>query len=159
MKQIFGKSLSDYFNVAKPFVLLIALLGITRLVLSLTGTPNSTTKWFSMTAATWLGVLYYSVRIHVTRFGSYKQLLAVLALINLPAQAIAIVGIAIAIFSGHNNVFSAPEYGGDANPWLHLGAHVVFGTTLGTLIPWLFGCAILAVTRRATRETPAVNAR
>src|SRR5262245_62149998 len=106
---IFGKRLSDYASFCKVFLVLIPLIGVVRLALSLGGAPNSTARWFSMTVMAWIAVVYYSVRVHTTGFGSYKQLLPVVALLNLSAQAVAITGIAIAIFSGNNNVFSSPE--------------------------------------------------
>jgi hypothetical protein len=148
---IFGKPLSAYVRFARPFLILIVVLGIARLALSLGGVPNSTTKWLSMTAAGWIGILYYSVRVHTAGFGSYKQLLVVVALLNITAQAIAIVAIAIAMATGVDNIFSAPEYafGSDGKTWLHLGAHLVIGTTVGTLLPWLIGSGVLAVTKKS----------
>ena len=149
---IFGKRLSEYVAFSKPFLGLILVVGIARLVLSLGGVPNSTAKWLSMTAAAWIAIVYYSVRVHTTGFGSYKQLLVIIALLNLTAQAIAILGIAIAMATGTDNIFSAPEYafGSDGKTWLHLGAHVVIGTTVGTLLPWIIGSGILAVTRKVS---------
>ena len=149
---IFGKRLSEYAAFCRVFLILIAVLGVTRLALSLGGVPNSTAQWLSMTAAVWIGTIYYSIRVHTSGFGSYKQLLPVIALLNITAQVIAIIGIAIAMFSGTNNIFSAPEYafGGDGKSWLHLGAHVFIGTTIGSLLPWLIGCAVLAVTKKLT---------
>jgi len=130
---IFGKPLSDYVRFSRLFIVLIAAAGIIRLALTLSGTPNSTAKWFSMTALMWIAVLYYSVRVHTAGFGAYKHLLPVLVLPNLGAQAIAITGITIAILTGNANIFSAPEYafGGDGKTWLHVAAHVFFGTTVG----------------------------
>jgi hypothetical protein len=147
---IFGKRLSEYVAFCRPFLILIAVVGFVRLALSLGGTPNSTARWFSMTLLVWIGVIYYSIRIHTSGFGSYKQLLPVVALLNITAQVIAMVGIAIAMFTGNDNIFSAPEYafGGDGKTWLHLGAHVFIGTTIGSLMPWVIGCGILAVTRK-----------
>ena len=149
---IFGKRLSDYIAFCRMFLILILVVGIARLALSLGGAPNSAAKWLSMTAAVWIGVLYYSVRVPTSGFGSFKQFLPVVALLNLTAQAVAIVGIAIAIFTGNNNIFSAPEYafGGDGRTWLHLGAHAVFGTTVGTLVPWLIGSGFLAAAKKLT---------
>src|SRR5262245_21181898 len=120
--------------------------------MSLGGVPNSTAKWFSMTALAWIAVIYYSIHIHTSGFGSYKQLLPVIALLNITAQVIAIIGIAIAMFSGTNNIFSAPEYafGSDGKSVLHLGAHVVIGIPFGTLVPWVVGCALLAVTKKVS---------
>jgi hypothetical protein len=147
---IFNKSLSDYVRFVRLFLVLIAIAGVTRLALSLSGSPNATAKWFSMTGLTWIAVVYYSIRVQTTGFGSYKHLLPVLALLNLVAQAIAITGIAIAIFTGHANIFSSPEYafGGDGKTWSHLLAHVFVGTIAGSVLPWIVGCGILALTPR-----------
>jgi len=147
---IFGKPLSDYVRFSRLFLVLIAVTGLVRLALSLGGVPNSTVKWFSMTGLMWIAVVYYAIRIHKTGFGTYKHLLPVLAVLNVVFQAIAIAGILIAILTGNANVFSAPEYafGGDGKTWSHLLAHVFIGTTLGTVLPWAIGCAILAATRK-----------
>jgi hypothetical protein len=153
---MFGKRLSAYVAFCRPFLLLILAAGIVRLALSLGGAPNGTAKWFSMSALVWIGVLYYSIRVHTTGFGSYKHLLVICTLQNLVAQAIAVFGILLAIFTGTENIFSAPEYSfGGGNPWFHAAAHVVIGTTVGSLMPWLIGSVILFVTQKlsASKET------
>jgi hypothetical protein len=129
---IFGKRLSEYFAFCKPFLGLILVVGIARLALSLGGAPNSTAKWLSITAVIWIGVVYYAIRVHTSGFGSYKQLLPICVLQSLAAQAVIVPGIILAIFTGKDNIYSAPEYafGGDGKTWLHVGAHLVIGTTL-----------------------------
>src|SRR5437773_2011904 len=94
---VFGKPLSEYVHFCRVFLGLILVIGIARLVLSVEGVPNSTAKWLSMTAAAWIGVVYYSIRVHTSGFGSYKQLLVICALLNWVAQAVAILGIVLAI--------------------------------------------------------------
>jgi hypothetical protein len=76
--------------------------------------------------------------------------LPVFAILNLTGQLIAIAGILIAIVTGTDNIFSAPEYafGADGKTWFHLGAHAVIGTTVGTLIAWLTGCLIMFVSMK-----------
>jgi hypothetical protein len=157
---IFGKPLGEYVRFCRPFILLVAVIGITRLALSLAGAPNATATWFSMTAVAWIGVFYYAVRVHSSGFGTYKHLLPIVALINLTAQAIAIVAIVIAIVTGTNNIFSAPEYafGSDGKTWLHVGAHLVVGTTVGTLIPWLTGSLIMFISTKLSRQKRAREA-
>src|SRR6185295_11477043 len=149
---IFGKPLSEYIAFAKLFLLLVLAAGLIRLTLSLEGVPNSTTRWFTMTGLAWIGLIYYSIRVHTTGFGSYKQLLVICVLIDWIAQAIAVTGIVIAMYSGVDNVFSSPEFafGRDGKTWIHLGAHLLIGTTAGALIPWGVGSAILALTRKRT---------
>src|SRR5262249_27522498 len=96
---IFGKPLSAYVDFCKVFLILLPLVGIIRLALSLSGTPNATARWFSMTALAWIAIVYYSIRVHSTGFGSYKQLLVICVLLNLSIQIISITGIVIAILS------------------------------------------------------------
>ena len=152
--QIFGKPFATYVQFCRVFLILIAAAGVTRLFLSLSGAPNATAKWFSMIALVWIAAFYFAIRVHTSGFGTYRHLLPIYALLNLTAQVIAIAGILIAILSGTNNIFSAPEYafGADGKTWLHLGAHVVVGTTVGTLIPWLVGCLIMFISTKLVRD-------
>jgi hypothetical protein len=151
---IFGKRLSEYVAFSKLFIGLVFVVGIARLALSLGGVPNSTTRWLSMTAVMWIGVVYYSIRVHTSGFGSYRHLLPVLVLPNFVAQTIASIGIVISIITGNANVFSAPEFafGADGRTWIHFFAHVFIGTTIGSLFPWLVGCLFMFITRKLTRE-------
>jgi hypothetical protein len=155
---IFGRPLSDYVAFAKFFLLLIIVVGVARLGLSLAGVENAIVKWLSISVVTLIGLVYYSIRVHTSGFGSYKQLLALIVIQSIVAQAIVIIGIMIAIFTHRDNIFSAPEYSGgsDGKTWLHAGAHVVFGVILGSLLAWLIGSIILFVTKKvAPRETAA----
>ena len=156
---IFGKRLSEYVDFCKPFLVLIPIVGIVRLALSLSGAPNSTARWFSVTALVWIAVLYYAVRVHTRRFGSYKQLLVISALLNLAAQVIIIGGIVLAIVTGTGNIFSAPEYafGSDGRTWLHVAAHVFIGTIAGSVVPWLIGSLVFFVTTKLTASNPKIQ--
>lgn len=156
---IFNRRLSEYVAFCGPFLVLIAAMGVTRLALTLGGLPNGTVKWFSINAVLWIGVFYYAVRVHTSGFGSYKQLLVICALQNLVEQAVVILGIVLAIVTGTTNIFSTPEYSFGTNPWVHLGAHLTIGLAAGTLMPWLIGSAILAVTRRVSPTVRGAAAR
>ena len=156
---IFGKRLSEYVEFCKPFLVLIPIVGIIRLVLSLTGAPNSTARWFSVTTLVWIAVLFYAVRVHTKRFGGYKHLLVICALLNLSAQVIIIGGIVLAIVTGTGNIFSAPEYafGSDGRTWLDVAAHLFIGTTAGSLFPWLVGSLVLFVTTKLSASKPKIQ--
>ena len=157
---VFGKRLSDYVAFAKVFLAVILAVGILRLALSLGGMPNTTAKWFSMSTVVWLGVLYSAVRVYTTGFGNYRQLLPIVALMNWASQAVSIAAIVIAIATATDNVYSAPEYafGEDGKTWLHAGAHLVVGTTVGTLFYWLGGCLVMFVTKRVARREARAEA-
>src|SRR5215211_6767304 len=110
--KIFGKTISEYLSFQKYILLLIFIVGLARLFLSLRGVPDSTTKWLSISVASLIGIVYYAVRVHTSGFGSYKQLLPLSFIQSVLAQGIVILGIIIAIYTGKDNVFSAPEYSG-----------------------------------------------
>ena len=157
---IFGKPLSEYVNFQKVILGLILVVGLTRLALSLAGVSNSMTKWLSISVVTLIGLVYYSIRVHTTGFGSYKQLLPLHVIQNFVANLIIAAGIVIAIFTGQDNIFSAPEYsgGGDGKNWLHVAAHMVLGVGVGSLLGWLVGCVILWVVKKAAPKGKATAA-
>jgi len=146
---IFGKPLSEYVAFARLFLILIPLVGLLRLGLSLQGVPKSTVQLFSMTVVGMIGMVYFAIRVHTAGFGSYKQLLVLLALQNLVSQVVSVAAILLAMFTGVENIFSAPEFGG--NQWIHIIAHLFIATTLGSLVSWAIGSLILAITRKVSR--------
>ncbi|MGO8815856.1 MAG: hypothetical protein ACLQVG_14500 [Terriglobia bacterium] len=151
---IFGKSLSDYVRFEGVFLILVLVVGVARLTLSLLGVPNSTAKFLSLTVMFLLGLLYYSVRVHTSGFGSYKQLLPVLALPVIVGNCIIIAGIVIAILTNKDNIFSAPEYSpgkADGKTWGHAASHVVVMVIL-PLILWAIGSLIMLVTKKITGD-------
>ncbi|HEV8130433.1 MAG TPA: hypothetical protein VGQ81_04225 [Acidobacteriota bacterium] len=155
---IFGKSLSEYIRFQKGFLLLIVAVAVARLALSLAGVPNATAKWVSVTAMLLIGLLYYSVRVYTSGFGSYRQLLPIIWFQSFTAHLIIAAAIVLGIVTQHDNIFTAPEYsgGGDGKTWFHAGAHLVLGTTVGPLIGWLVGCLIMFITKKVKREKPAM---
>jgi len=153
---IFGKSCSDYLRFQRVWLGLVLAVGLARLGLSLAGLPNSTTKWLSLTVLTLLGVFYYGVRVHTSGFGSYRQLLPLIFNQNALAQVIVIAGIVIGILTGHDNVFTAPEYSGgrDGKNWFHVLAHGVVILVL-PLVGWLVASLVMWVTKKVAPRPAA----
>ena len=147
--KIFGKSLGEYVRFQAPILGLIVVVGLARLGLSLAGQPNSRVKWLSVTVALLVGLVYYAVRVPTSGFGSYKQLLPLLFIQSIVAEAIVIVGIILAAVGGRENIYSAPEYspaGGGVG--FHIFGHVVFGSLIGPLVGWLIAAFIMFVTKK-----------
>jgi hypothetical protein len=148
--RIFGKSLSEYVSFERGFLILVLVVGLARLILSLFGAPNSTAKFLSITVVFLLGMVYYSVTVYTSGFGSYKQLLPVMALPVILGSCIVITGIVIAILTGKDNIFSAPEYSPgrvDGKNWGHVGGHVV-AMIIVPLVLWAIGSLIMLVTKK-----------
>jgi hypothetical protein len=149
--KIFGKRLLEYVSFEKGFLILVLVVGFARLGLSLAGIPNVTVKFISLTVLLLLGLIYYSVRVHTSGFGSYKQLLPVLALAVIVANLIVVFGIVLAMGTGKDNIFSAPEYSGGVNgkTWGHVGGHLIV-MVVGPLIFWGIGSLIMLITKKLT---------
>jgi|SRR5437867_4479701 len=156
--KVFGKSLSEYVAFQKWILGLIAVVAIGRLALSLAGLPNSEVKWLSVTVTGILAMLYCAVRVPATGFGSYKHLLPLLVMQGALANGIVAAAILIAMATGADNIYSAPEYsgGGNGKTWFHAGAHVVLGIVVAPLVFWLVGAGIMFIVKKLS---PAASSR
>jgi hypothetical protein len=160
--KIFGKSLNDYVGFVKAILAAIVIVGILRLALSMAGTPIETVRWLSMSVVVLAGVVYCGVRVPKSGFGSYRHLLPLMVLQSGAANGFAALAILLAILTGQDNVFTAPEFsgGGDGKNWFHFGAHLVLGLTLFPVVLWGLGSLIMLVTKKlsAGASTTAAGA-
>jgi hypothetical protein len=122
-----------------------------RLLLSLAGVSVAVVKYFSLTGAWLVGLVLCSITVHTRSFGSYKQLLGLVGIQSLVAQAFTAGVVVLAIVTGQDNIYSIPEFSGgtDGKTWMHAGAHLFLAAPILTLAGWLIGSAILFVTKKA----------
>ena len=148
--RIFGKALPEYIAFEKVFLILVLIVGLGRLGLSLADVPNSTTKYLSLTVLMLIGFLFYSVWVYISGFGSFKQLYPVLLLQAITSESIIILGIVLAMITGKDNIFSAPEFSGgrDGKSLIHVGGHLVFGMILFPLVLWGLGSLIMLIVKK-----------
>lgn len=145
---MFGKSLSEYVAFQRRFLVAIAVVGTARLLLSLAGVPDAITSWLSMQAVWLAGFVYYSVAVHTKGFGHQRHILPLLFSQTVLVQAIAILGIAIAMITGHDNVYTAHVRGGfEGRSWGHAGGHLI-GIPVFPVVFWLLSWPLYALTRR-----------
>jgi hypothetical protein len=147
---MFGKTVAQYLGFQKVVLALIVLAWLVRLALSLSGTPNATAKWISVTVVLLLGVLYYGVAVHTRGFGSYKQLYPLVLFQSVLGEGLVALAVALAIVTGRDNIYTAPEYsgGGDGKNWLHVVAHLVIGAVVFPLVSWGVSSLVLLVTKK-----------
>jgi hypothetical protein len=152
---MFGKKLSEYLRFQWWVLVLIVVAFLIRLGMSLAGVSNDQARWVSVTIVSLVGLFYYAVAVHTSGFGSYKQLFGLLLTQNVFANILISSAIVLGILTGSDNIFTAPEFsgGGDGKTWAHVGAHLVLGGILGTLVSWLIASPILFATRRLKRST------
>lgn len=151
---MFGKSVSQYLAFQKVFLVAATVVGLTRLMLSLSGFPDTTVRWLSINVVLFAGLFYYGVAVYKTGFGSYKQLLPLAFFQVLPLHAFAVCGILLSI-AGHPNIYAAPEFsppGGVQAQWLHLLSHLTIGMVAAPLVGWGIASLVMLVTKKTARR-------
>jgi hypothetical protein len=146
---MFGKKFGDYVRFESWVLILVAIAFAARLIVGMSGTPVATTRWISINLVLLVGLIYCSVAVHTSGFGSYKQLFGLLLLQNAFAHFLIACGIALAIVTMTNNIYTAPEFfgGSDGRNWGHVGAHFL-AMVLVPVVVWLLGSVILFVTKK-----------
>jgi hypothetical protein len=146
---MFGRKFSEYIRFERWILILIGIVWAVRLGVSLAGTSFSLTRWISINIVLLIGLVYCSIAVHTSRFGSYKQLLGLLFIQGAFSHLLIAAAIVLGIVTGTDNAYTAPEVSGgqDGKFWLHVVAHLV-GAVLLPLFAWLIGSIILFVTKR-----------
>jgi len=89
------------------------------------------------------------VSVHTSGFGSYRELLPVVALPLMLGNSIVMKAIVIAILTGKDNIFSAPEFSPgkfDGKTWGHVARHGLAMIVL-PLLMWAGSSLIMLVTK------------
>jgi hypothetical protein len=161
---MFGKSLSEYVRLLKPWLLLITIVWAVRLGLSLAGVPDASVKFVSTTALLALSIGYIPWVQWRRGFGGHRELYGLFLVQGVFSQVLVALAIILAIFTGRDNIFTVPEFyppsqGGsplpvDGKNWGHVAAHVfIAGAIVFPLVTWLLGSIVLAVLRRSPKAT------
>ncbi len=147
---MFGRTVGEYLRFQRVVLIVVVLAWLVRLGLSLSGVPDATARWSSVTVVLLLGMLYYGVVVHTNRFGSYKQLYPLMLFQSVLGEGLVALAIVLSIVTGRVNIYSAPEYsgGGDGRTWFHVFAHLVIGVVVLPLVTWGFGSLVMLVTKR-----------
>ena len=148
---IFGKSVSEYVRFEMPILVFILAVAVARLLFSMGGASISSVKYISLTVSGLIGLVIVSIWVHTRGFGSYKQLLPLVAIQCLVAQVFSAAAVTLAIITGKDNIYTLSEYGG--RTWGHAGAHLVFASIAATIVGWLVGSVILFVTRKLSSSS------
>jgi hypothetical protein len=111
-------------NSIRGFVLAILLMGLIRFVLTVSGVPDSTVKYFSMTAIVIVGTLYFSA---ATDTGKQRFIAAYLLI--LPYMVVEVAALGYTWISGQRTIFQADEYSLGFSLVPHMLGHFVGGLT------------------------------
>jgi hypothetical protein len=155
--RIFGKSFGEYLRFAAIVMALVAVVGFARLLLSLAGVPVvAAARFFSVSTTALLGCLYFGVATHTSGFGSYRQLLPLMVITLGTASWISGFAVVLAMATGHDNIYSIPEYSGgqDGKTFFHAFAHFFIAPFVAGFIAWGLSSLVMLVTKLAIRTAP-----
>jgi hypothetical protein len=116
----------------RGFIVAIAAVGIVRFVLSVTGLPNSTVKFVSMSVVMLAGTIYFAFATP-----THKGRLKDSYLLVLPYLAIEVLALGYTWFTGHQTIFHAEEYSLGYGIAAHTIGHLVGGLTWEPLFLFL----------------------
>lgn len=152
---MFGKTLAEYLRFQRVILALIVAAFVLRLALSMEGVASTTARWISVTVVLLIGVVYYGVAVYRRGFGSYKQLYPLMLIQSIVGEGLVALAIVLAILTGRDNIYTAPEYsgGGDGKTWLHVGAHLLVAIVILPLLSWAIGSLVMLVTRKVAPRT------
>jgi len=144
---VFGKKFSEYVRFERWILILVAAAFVIRMVFS--------ARWASINLVLLAGLIYCSVAVHTTGFGSYKQLFGLLLLQNVFAHTLIALGIALAVVTGTDNIYTAPEFfgGSSGKTFVHSAMHLIAGFIV-PVFAWLVGSVILFVTKKLNPRRP-----
>ncbi len=146
---MFGKKFSEYVRFERWILILIAAAFIIRMGVSAAGTPVNVARWVSINLVLLAGLIYCSAAVHTTGFGSYKQLFGLVLVQNVFAHTLVALGIALAVVTGTDNIYTAPEFfgGNSGRNFIHVAMHLIAGFIL-PVFAWLLGSVILLATKK-----------
>jgi hypothetical protein len=148
---------------------LITVVWAIRLGLSLAGVSDDVARWASISAVgLTAAVLYYPWALWRTGFGAFKQLYRLCLVQGVFSQTLVAAAILIAIFTGHDNIFTVPEFyppsaGGsplppDGKNFGHALAHILLaGAIVIPILTWLLGSLVLLILRKAAPRPAATS--
>ena len=149
---MFGKKLSEYIQFERWILVLVAAAFVIRLVLPLAGAPITTTRLASINLVLLVGLIYCSIAVHTSGFGSYKQLFGLLFIQTAFAHLLIALGILLGVVTGTDNIYTAPEFfgGNSGRNFGHVLMHVIVALVF-PVITWLIGSVILFFTKMIKR--------
>ena len=108
----------------KAFIAAIAVMGVIRFALTVAGLPNSTVKFFSMSAIILAGIVYFAIAS-----ATHKERLKASYLLILPYMIVEVAALGYGWATGNQTIFHAQEYSFGMGIAAHTLGHLVGGLT------------------------------
>ncbi len=146
---LLSKPFRNYFRETCIGLWLLLAIGVFRFLLKpVFGIPyHQGTLYSSVTIMVLILVVIYSA-LAPSRGETYRDVLGISAAISFSSEAIIIAAIAIDEFGGIDTYYTDPAHGGNLNPFLHMGGHLI-AAFIGALLWWGLGSLVFMIVRAA----------
>jgi hypothetical protein len=111
-------------NSVRGFMLAILGMGVLRFILTISGLPDSTVKYFSMTAIIIAGMLFFSAATN-----AHKERFIVSYLLIFPYLIVEVAALGYTWMSGRQTIFHSHDYSLGFSIGAHTLGHLVGGLT------------------------------
>lgn len=108
----------------RGFMVAIFAMGVLRFVLTVSGIPDSTVKYFSMTAVVSAGILFFAAATQ-----THKERLIASYLLILPYMIVEVAALSYTWISGRQTIFHTHEYSLGFSLPIHTIGHFIGGLT------------------------------
>lgn len=148
--RVSGKTIKEHIQLLTPLFGIIAAVWALRFFLGQIGAPYWLIQPFSVTLIVPVCIILMTLLIRVKRFGGYPSVIVGAFFLVVWSQLLIVAAILISVFGGVDNIFAAPEFSPQNDPYHrnHIIGHLTFGIGLLTLFSSLMGCVILFMLRR-----------
>lgn len=150
------RTLREHLALTAPLLAVIAAVWLLRLVSGMSHGPSWLVRLLSVTGAIPLTVFLAAFLIHVKNFGGYASVILAAFILTAWGQLLIVIGIAAAVVTGTQNVFTRPEFSlptEDPQQLLHMGSHLI-AIPLGSLFGAAMGCFMLWLLRKLVPQQP-----
>jgi hypothetical protein len=106
------------------FIAAILLVGAVRFALSVSGVPDATVKYVSMSAVIIVGMVYFALTCK-----TWKERMKAAYLLILPYMLVEGAALGYTVATGNRTIFHAAEYSFGMTPFWHFIGHLVGGVT------------------------------
>jgi hypothetical protein len=136
----------------RGFIAAIFFMGVLRFVLTLSGLPDSIVKYFSMTAVSIVGLVYFALAT-----GAHKERLKASWLLVLPYMVVEVAALGYTWASGRQTIFHSADYSFGMSLAVHTIGHLVGGLTWEPLTVFIIMEVVWLIATGVRRLLPGTS--
>ncbi|HSR54205.1 MAG TPA: hypothetical protein VLV83_25530 [Acidobacteriota bacterium] len=155
--KINGKTISQHLGLIAPYLGLLSVIWLLRLVAYAAGLPMQWVTAVSLSVAMVVCTVLAVVQIHLGEWGSYSNVVLLAFFLNVWTQLQISLTVLFSMVTGIDTVYNHPSFTippGGGEPWTHIYGQMTFVLGFGTLFASASGCLLLFLLRLLLPNSP-----